>query len=114
LGIGGKRSRIFAYAGSKEVSLMTVQAEKKTMFEIYRDAEGNGEYKVIYFTELDDHNKETEIGAAMRGEHVFNGFLLNQEKAQGKRIVATLIDRLNRGERFSTADIERELQAFLG
>jgi hypothetical protein len=103
-----------AYAGSKEVSLMTVQTEKKTMFEIYRDAEGNGEYRVIYFTELDDHNKETEIGAAMRGEHLFDGFLLNQEKAQGKRIVATLIDRLNRGEHFSTADIERELKAFLG
>jgi len=93
---------------------MPIQTEKKTMFEIYRDTEGNGEYKVIYFTELDDHNKETEIGAAMRGEHLFDGFLLNQEKLQGKKIVAALIERLNRGEHFSTTDIEHELKRFLG
>ena len=93
---------------------MPIQTEKKTMFEIYRDTEGNGEYKVIYFTELDDHNKETEIGAAMRGEHLFDGFLLNHEKAQGKKVVITLVDRLNRGEHLSPADIEHELKAFLG
>jgi hypothetical protein len=93
---------------------MTVQTEKKTMFEIYRDTDGNGEYKVIYFTELDDHNKETEIGAAMRGEHLFDGFLVNQEKVQGKKVVAALIDRLNRGEQISPADLEHELKPFLG
>lgn len=93
---------------------MTVQIEKKTMFEIYRDTEGAGEYKVIYFTELDDHNKETEIGAAMRGEHLFDGFLLNHEKAQGKRMVSDLLERLNRGEELSPAEVERELKSFLG
>ena len=93
---------------------MTVQTEKKTMFEIYRDTESNGEYKVIYFTELDDHNKETEISAAMDGEHLFDGFLLNQEKAQGKRVVTGLLERLNRGEHLSPGDIERELKLFLG
>ena len=93
---------------------MTVQVEKKTMFEIYRDTEGTGEYKVIYFTELDDHNKETEIGAAMRGEHLFDGFLLNQEKAQGKRNVSSLLERLNRGEELSPTEVERELKSVLG
>ena len=93
---------------------MTVQAEKKTMFEIYRDTEGTGEYKVIYFTELDDHNKESEISAAMRGEHLFDGFLLNQDKVQGKRAVSCLLERLNRGEGLSSAELERELKNFLG
>ena len=93
---------------------MTVQAEKKTMFEIYRDTEGTGEYKVIYFTELDDHNKESEISAAMRGEHLFDGFLVNQDKVMGKRVVSSILERLNRGEELSSVQVERELQAFLG
>lgn len=93
---------------------MTLQAEKKTMFEIYRDTEGTGEYKVIYFTELDDHTKESEISAAMRGEHLFDGFLLNQDKVQGKRAVSGLLERLNRGEGLSSAELERELKNFLG
>ncbi len=49
----------------------------------------------------------------MRGEHLFDGFLLNHDKVQGKKIVAALIDRLNRGEQISAVDIERELQSFL-
>jgi hypothetical protein len=33
----------------------------KVMFEIYRETEYTGRYRVVYFTELQDHNKETEI-----------------------------------------------------
>ena len=31
----------------------------KIMFEIFKDVSRNGNYQVIYFTELDDHNRET-------------------------------------------------------
>ena len=37
----------------------------KVMFEIYRETEYTGRYKVVYFTELQDHNKETEINRAL-------------------------------------------------
>jgi len=40
---------------------------KKVMFEIYRDSDVGGSYKVVYFTELGEHDKETEIEKAMRG-----------------------------------------------
>ena len=36
----------------------------KTMFEIYREEGYGRKYRVVYFTELNDHNRETEISKA--------------------------------------------------
>jgi hypothetical protein len=85
----------------------------KIMFEIYREPEFGRLYRVVYFTELDEHNKEKEINEAMRGEHVFDGFLRNFKKQEGKRIVATILERLNSGEAIGPEDIERELKQFM-
>jgi hypothetical protein len=87
-------------------------SEKKTMFEIYKEAAG-GEYKVVYFTELDDHTREMEISSALKGQHVFDGFILNQEKLRAKRAVRNIIDRLNQGESILPNEIERELKQFM-
>ena len=38
----------------------------KIMFEIYRETEYTGRYRVVYFTELQEHNKESEINRALR------------------------------------------------
>jgi len=86
---------------------------KKVMFEIYRDASLSGQYKVVYFTELGEHDKETEIADAMRGEHVFDGFLLHRERSQAKQVMEQILDRLNRGESMDQAMIEQMLQPFL-
>jgi hypothetical protein len=86
---------------------------KKVMFEIYREADFSGRYKVVYFTELGEHDKETEIADAMRGEHIFDGFLLHRESNQAKRAVSQILDRLNGGEAVSAGEIERELQPYL-
>ena len=85
----------------------------KVMFEIYREPEFGRRYRVVYFTELDEHNKEKEINDAMRGDHIFDGFLRNYTKQEGKRIVAGILERLNSGESLSAADIERELKPFM-
>ena len=85
----------------------------KIMFEIYRDAARNGDYQVIYFTELDDHTREVEINRAANGEHVFDGFIRNRGKDQAKLVLGSILERLNRGERLQTAEIERELQPFM-
>src|SRR5689334_7170547 len=50
----------------------------KIMFEIYKDVARNGDYRVIYFTELDDHNREAEINRAANGEHIYDGFIRNR------------------------------------
>ena len=85
----------------------------KVMFEIYREAELSRRYRVVYFTELDEHNKEKEINDAMRGEHLFDGYLRNYTKQEGKRIVAAILDRLNAGEALGRDDIERELKPYM-
>ena len=86
---------------------------KKVMFEIYREAEFSGLYKVVYFTELGEHDKETEIADAMRGEHIFDGFLLHRERNQAKQVLDEILDRLNRGDQVDGSEIEMRLQPFL-
>ena len=86
---------------------------KKVMFEIYRDASFGGRYKVVYFTELGEHDKENEINEAMRGERVFDGFLLHRERNQAKQIVDEILDRLNSGEPVDETTIEQKLQPYL-
>lgn len=86
---------------------------KKVMFEIYRDPNFDRTYRVVYFTELDEHDKEEGIGGAMRGEHVFDGFILHRQRQEAKERIARLIERMNRGESFSAAEIEDELRPFM-
>lgn len=86
---------------------------KKVMFEIYRQAGFGGRYRVVYFTELGEHDKETEIADAMRGERVFDGFLLHRERNQAKQVVDEILNQLNNGEPVDEAAIEQKLQPYL-
>ena len=81
----------------------------KVMFEIYRDLKYTGLYRVVYFTELQDHNKETEINTAMLGEHFYDGFIKEYRKEEAKDIIEKLLNRLNAGERMQTGDIDAAL-----
>ena len=68
-----------------------------------------GRYRVVYFTELQDHNKETEINHALAGEHYFDGFIKNFRKDEAKEIIDGLLARLNNGERIDPQEVERAL-----
>jgi len=81
----------------------------KVMFEIYRETEYSGKYRVVYFTELQDHNKETEINHALAGEHFFDGFIKNFGKDEAKEIISSILHRLNEGEPVAPEDVERAL-----
>jgi hypothetical protein len=81
----------------------------KVMFEIYRDSGYTGQYRVVYFTELQDHNKETEINHALNGEHFYDGFIKDYRKERAKEIIAGLIERLNHGERLSPGEVAMAL-----
>jgi hypothetical protein len=81
----------------------------KVMFEIYRETEYSGKYRVVYFTELQDHNKETEINHALSGEHFYDGFIRNFRKDDAKEIIQGILDRLNNGETLAAGDIEQAL-----
>ena len=45
----------------------------------------------------------------MAGEHFFDGFIKNFGKDEAKEIIDGLLSRLNNGERFEPAEIERVL-----
>lgn len=85
----------------------------KIMFEIYKETTYQGRYKVVYFTELQDHNKEFEISRAMAGEHFFDGFLRGFKKEEAKETIQKLLERLNSGEPLSASAIESELKPYL-
>jgi hypothetical protein len=81
----------------------------KVMFEIYRETEYTGQYRVVYFTELGDHNKESEINHALAGEHFFDGFIKNFRKDEAKEIIDGILGRLNNGEELAPGEVERAL-----
>jgi hypothetical protein len=81
----------------------------KVMFEIYRETGYSGRYRVVYFTELQDHNKETEINRALAGEHFYDGFIKSFGKDTAKDIIDGFVARLNGGEEVEPADLERAL-----
>ena len=79
----------------------------KVMFEIYRETEYTGKYRLVYVTELQDHNKESEINHALAGEHFFDGFIrLPQGRGQRNH---QFLGRLNNGERLDAQEVERAL-----
>ena len=67
----------------------------KTMFEIYREKEFNKKFKVVYYTELTEHNKEAEINHAIAGETIYDGYIKDVSKEKGKIIIKEMIDEMN-------------------
>ena len=91
---------------------MSIESDK-VMFEIYRDPAYSGRYCVVYFTELHDRNREIEFSHALRGEHLFDGFLRNYGKEEAKRLIAGVLDRLNRGDEVKPAEIQELLREYM-
>ena len=82
----------------------------KIMFEIYQE-KYSGEYKVVYFTELNDHTRETEISKALAGDHIYDGFIKEFKKDEAKQIIERLLDQMNEGEELTSEEIEAALEA---
>jgi len=90
-----------------------MRVEDRLMFEIYRESSYNLKYRVVYFTELGDHNKDDEISRALAGDHVYDGFLGTAQRREAKKAIAGVLERLNDGESLTRPEIERELEPFL-
>jgi len=85
----------------------------KVMFEIYREAAYTGKYRVVYYTELNENNKEWEINRALSGEHFFDGFIKNYRKDEAKDIIDAILKRMNDGEKLAPTDVETALTEFI-
>ena len=82
----------------------------RVMFEIYREASYAQEYRVVYFTELDDHNKDLEINRAMAGEHLYDGFFRADRRDEAKAVIETTLERLNEGQAVDVEELEARLK----
>ena len=85
----------------------------KIMFEIYKENMYSKEYRVVYFTELNEDNKEREIDRAMKGAHVFDGYILSIKKYRAMKQIEDIIQRLNDGETLDVQYLKKQLKEFL-
>ena len=85
----------------------------KIMFEIYKEKAYTGVYRVVYFSELDDHNKDIEIDRAMKGDHFFDGFILTLKKERAMKQIEDIVSRLNGGETLDDQYLNMQLKEFL-
>jgi len=86
---------------------------EKTMFEVYLDRAYSGQYRVVYYTELNEHNKDEEINRALSGEQFVYGFLKNATKEEAKRVINGLLDQLNAGKGLSPRAFLEALAEYL-
>ncbi len=82
----------------------------KVMFEIYREKIYTGKFRVVYYTELQDHERDWEISRAMAGESFYDGFLKNHRLDEGKQIIEQFLERLNHGEPVDAAELGAALK----
>ncbi|NQT61329.1 MAG: hypothetical protein HQ556_00080 [Candidatus Marinimicrobia bacterium] len=87
--------------------------QEKIMFEIYRDDSYSREFRVVYYSELNEHNKDVEIDRAMLGDHVFDGYFLALKKDKVMRSITELIHQLNQAEHPDPSVIGAELAEYL-
>jgi hypothetical protein len=86
---------------------------EKVMFEIYRETAYGNAYRVVYFTELGERNREHEINRAMAGEYYLDGFLDVARLADAKSTIDEVLARLNAGEALPADAAAALLQPFL-
>lgn len=88
------------------------QVSDRVMFEIYREAGLNEKFRVVYYTELHDHNKEYEINRALSGTHIYEGFYRTAKIADAKKEIDNILERMNDGEKIDNEKIDEILMPF--
>jgi hypothetical protein len=79
------------------------------MYEIYRDRTYRGDFRVVYYTELGEHNRDLEINRALAGDHFHDGFIREWRKREAKAVIRRFVERLNAGERLAPDELETAL-----
>jgi hypothetical protein len=85
----------------------------KVMFEIYREGGYDRRFRVIYFTELNEHNRDHELNRCLAGESFYSGYVREDARKEARQRIAGILGRLNDGEDLGPADVEGELQPHL-
>jgi hypothetical protein len=85
----------------------------KVMFEVYRECGFNRRYHVVYFTELEEDERDAAIDAALAGECFFHGYIDSGNRDAAKQVLDTFVARLNDGTAGTVEELQRSLARFL-
>lgn len=85
------------------------RAAAKIMFEVYREGGYDRRYRVVYFTELNDHNRDTELNRCIAGTSFYSSFLREDSRKEARAVINGALERLNDGEPLTPAQLEAEL-----
>lgn len=85
---------------------------QKILFQIYREGAFNRRYRVVYFTELGDKNKESEINAALAGDPLYDGFIKDFRKDEAKAIIERHLEALNNDVPFNVEGFQQDLKPY--
>lgn len=85
----------------------------KIMFEVYEQAGFNRRYRVVYFTELEEAERDLAIDAAMSGVHFFDGFIKAADEVAAKTVILDFVARLNQGGVGTSEELAGLLAPFL-
>jgi hypothetical protein len=85
---------------------------EKIMFEIYKDTLYDKNFRVVYYTELNEHNKHQEINRAQAGEYFFDGFIREFEKDKAKELITKIVKDLNDGKILTKEQITEILKEY--
>ena len=89
------------------------RAAAKIMFEVYREGGYNRRYRVVYFTELNDHNRDTELNRCLAGESFLSGFLAEGSRKEARAVIGSALRRLNDGDGLTPEGLAAELEPHL-
>lgn len=85
----------------------------KVLFEIVRDDQAAMPYQVVYYTELNEKERDEAIDRAMAAEPVFNGFIDAAHLELAKSAIAGCLSQLNSGASFAADEFEQVIAAYL-
>lgn len=91
----------------------TPRTAAKIMFDVYREGGYDRRYRVCYFTELNDHNRDTELNRCLAGESFYSGYLVESSRKDARVVIGQALKRLNDGEDLGPAQLEAELAPYL-
>ena len=91
--------------------MATVESDK-IMYEIYQEEGYGRRFRVVYFTELTERNRDLEIGRALAGRHVHDGFISGTSRDEAKIAIDKLLEKLNAGQELAPEDCRAALDRF--
>ena len=84
--------------------------DNKIMFQIYKEVKYHGDYRVVLFTELGDHNKDAEIDKVLAGKEFLSGYIMELRRSKAQVIFDDILGKLNDGENLTPATAQKLLE----